>query len=580
MPSVFLSYFRSDLPLIEQLEAQLTAHPDISVWRDQENIYGGELWPKRLGEEIANKDVFLLAWSKHSAASHFVEFEWCTAIALKKTIVPCLLDETPLAPSLSTFHGYRLEDVTGLITSLRGTPLADGQRREPVIRKLSDITATEETAVLAQAKAVFAQQQSIVQGNVYQAGGDIHTHNEPTAPTGTEKAKPLVEKWQAWVGLIVAILTAILALLQIQDKILPLPRFTFPGISTGRTAIDAGSTNNPHAAHSAVRLQDDRALIIGGNLNGQRVTFTEWFDPSISKFIPGPLLSIGRGRNQTVLLADWRVLVLGDNGRPEKGELYDPQANAFTLTQSPTVSQRNSFFTATLLKDGRVFLAGSGQSGLSKKVELYDPTHDTFISSSDLLYERMGHTATLLEDETVLIAGNKKPSEIYNMTKGPVQTGDLSIARRFHTATRLPNGDVLIVGGRAVSGASVLDSAEVFHLREGEFEITGRMALGRIGHTSTLTPDGSVIVIGGITQPEGQGEQPTDLIEQYDYNNKKFTEIGRLRTARAYHTTTLLKDGRLLVVGGVKKADGAGRENIFATENVLRNAEIVSLYPQ
>lgn len=208
MPTVFLSYSRADLPLIEQLEAQLKSHLDISIWRDQEKIYGGQKWPKILGEAIADQEVFLLAWSKHAAASHFVEFEWCTAIALKKTIVPCLLDETPLASSLRTFHGYRLNDATGLITSLRGAPLDDGQRRESVILKLNEITATEETAVLAQAKAVFAQQQWTVQGNVYQAAGDIHIHNEPSAPTGTAKAKPLVESWQAWATL-VATLVAI-----------------------------------------------------------------------------------------------------------------------------------------------------------------------------------------------------------------------------------------------------------------------------------------------------------------------------------------------------------------------------------
>jgi TIR domain/Carboxypeptidase regulatory-like domain len=221
MPSVFLSYSRADLTLIEQLEAQLKSHPEISIWRDQEKIYGGQKWPKMLGEVIADQDVFVLAWSKNSAASHFVEFEWCTAIALKKTIVPCLLDETSLAPSLRTFHSYRLDDAAGLITSLRGAPLVDRQRREPVIRKLNEITATEETAVLVQAKAVFAQQQWTVQGNVYQAGGDIHIHNEPAAPTGTEKAKPLVEKWQAWVGLIVAILTAMTLVVQLSKNLEP-----------------------------------------------------------------------------------------------------------------------------------------------------------------------------------------------------------------------------------------------------------------------------------------------------------------------------------------------------------------------
>lgn len=219
MLSVFLSYSRADLPLIEQLAARLRASsPEISIWRDQEKIYGGQQWPKVLGEAIADQEVFLLAWSKNSAASHFVEFEWCTAIALKKTIVPCLLDETALAPSLRTFHGYRLDEVTGLITSLRGAALANEQRREPVIRKLNEITATEETAVLAQAKAVFAQQQWTVQGNIYQASGDIHIHNAPSIATTPEKAKPLVERWQVWAGLAVAVLTAVTLLLDLPAK--------------------------------------------------------------------------------------------------------------------------------------------------------------------------------------------------------------------------------------------------------------------------------------------------------------------------------------------------------------------------
>lgn len=85
MPSVFVSYSRADLPLIEQLEASLKASsPDISIWRDQEKIRGGAKWPKVLGEAIADQDVFLLAWSKNSAASHFVEFEWCTAMRSRK----------------------------------------------------------------------------------------------------------------------------------------------------------------------------------------------------------------------------------------------------------------------------------------------------------------------------------------------------------------------------------------------------------------------------------------------------------------------------------------------------------------
>ena len=62
MPSVFLSYSRADLPLIEQLAARLrTSAPEILIWRDQEKIYGGQQWPKVLGEAISDQEVFLLA---------------------------------------------------------------------------------------------------------------------------------------------------------------------------------------------------------------------------------------------------------------------------------------------------------------------------------------------------------------------------------------------------------------------------------------------------------------------------------------------------------------------------------------
>ena len=54
MPSVFLSYSRDDLSLIEHLERLLKSSPEISIWRDQEKLYGGQKWPKILGEAIAD----------------------------------------------------------------------------------------------------------------------------------------------------------------------------------------------------------------------------------------------------------------------------------------------------------------------------------------------------------------------------------------------------------------------------------------------------------------------------------------------------------------------------------------------
>lgn len=211
MPSVFLSYSRDDLSLIEHLERLLKSSPEISIWRDQEKLYGGQKWPKILGEAIADQDVFLLAWSKHSANSHFVEFEWTTAIALKKTIIPCLLDSTPLPAALRATHAVTAsnpDEAAGhILHGLKGQPPAQDQARQTaVINKLATIQVREEAAVIQEVRSIFAAQQWTIQGNVYQAGGDIHIHQPHSR---TESQKPLVEKWGMWVSLVAGIVSII-----------------------------------------------------------------------------------------------------------------------------------------------------------------------------------------------------------------------------------------------------------------------------------------------------------------------------------------------------------------------------------
>lgn len=204
MPTVFLSYSRTDLPLIEQLEAQLKSHPEISIWRDQEKIYGGQKWPKILGEAIADQDVFLLAWSKNAAASHFVEFEWRTALALKKMIVPCLLDGELVPDAFKNRQVHDVDDIYGIVKALRTALPAMAERRGLVIHRLSAIAATEPRAVLDETKIRFADPQRAKQGTVIQARNDIHIHTTPILP---RTGKPLIERWETWASLVAALAT-------------------------------------------------------------------------------------------------------------------------------------------------------------------------------------------------------------------------------------------------------------------------------------------------------------------------------------------------------------------------------------
>lgn len=193
MPSVFLSYDNDDLQLINPL-ADALAEQGVTVWRDKDKLHGGQKWPKVLGEAIASHDFFLLAWSENAAKSHFVEFEWNTAIALKKTIIPCLLDKTPLPVSLSADHGITVENplhaVPAILAALQQQPTqADQARASIVIRQLADIRTIKENEVVREAKAIFADE------------------------------KGILERWQSWIGLTVALLTVVTLLLDLPQKL-------------------------------------------------------------------------------------------------------------------------------------------------------------------------------------------------------------------------------------------------------------------------------------------------------------------------------------------------------------------------
>ena len=75
-------------------------------------------------------------------------------------------------------------------------------------------------------------------------------------------------------------------------------------------------------------------------------------------------------------------------------------------------------------------------------------------------------------------------------------TGSMSVARFSHTATLLPNGKVLVAGGRSSFG-TFLASAELYDPSSGTWATTGSMSVARDFHTATLLPNGMVLVAGG-----------------------------------------------------------------------------------
>jgi hypothetical protein len=91
-------------------------------------------------------------------------------------------------------------------------------------------------------------------------------------------------------------------------------------------------------------------------------------------------------------------------------ELYDPAAGIFTATKNATTTYVTGH-TATLLSDGNVLLAGGDWGEVAPPIlfsagaEIYDPAKRTFGSTGGMHANRWDHTATLLTDGRVLIAG-------------------------------------------------------------------------------------------------------------------------------------------------------------------------------
>src|SRR6516164_100458 len=110
-------------------------------------------------------------------------------------------------------------------------------------------------------------------------------------------------------------------------------------------------------------------------------------------------------------------------------------------------------------------------------------------------------------------------------------TGNLTTARLIHTATLLNNGKVLVAGGTLSDFNTPLSSAELYDPASGTWTATGSLNTARFFHTATLLPNGKVLVAGG----QGSGGFLTSA-ELYDPSTGSWTATGDLPTARYYHT--------------------------------------------
>lgn len=281
----------------------------------------------------------------------------------------------------------------------------------------------------------------------------------------------------------------------------------------------AESLASARSSHAATLLTDGRVLLVGG-LRGAPsqldfdafVAEVELFDPTSERFEQGAALATARSHPSATRVADGRVVVLG-------GTTLD--ANTLTIPALP--------------------------------IEVWDPASESFASAGELPSGGvLFHCAVPLGDD-VLVIDECSPGDCAPLRVSP-DDGPTALAGSpaFEygidvDCAPLPDGRVLLAGGLDLMGAPV-SYAEIYDLASESFEMVGPMSAAYGYRSKLITLDnGDVLLLGGaVDGPLGQIYSPS---------TGEFTEVDGDVPDRAEHTLSLLDDGRVLVVGGVRSDD-------------------------
>ena len=334
-----------------------------------------------------------------------------------------------------------------------------------------------------------------------------------------------------------------------------------PTYGPPNTFVPTGSMTVGRDSHTATLLADGRVLVVGGEGAGAAAS-AELYDPATGTFAKTGSPSVGRDVQSATLLADGRVLVAGGMGSGgnelASAELYDPSSGKFTATGS--MIQARVFHTATLLADGRVLItggrgsgSGTNSSGLAT-AELYNPSTGKFTAVAQMTRGRMFHTATLLSDGRVLLAGGNgdKTAELFDTaTQTFHATGSMASVTGSHVAARLADGKVLVAGD-GLAGGITYPKADLYDPATGQFHPTGPMlnscnCSGPVGSPSSALPlpDGRVLV----PDARAAGSDMASSAELYDPVAGVFSQAGDMSRYRFGMSMTLLNDGRVLFAG-------------------------------
>jgi N-acetylneuraminic acid mutarotase len=299
---------------------------------------------------------------------------------------------------------------------------------------------------------------------------------------------------------------------------------------------------------TATTLPSGKVLLAGAYDN---FGISELFDPSNNTWSAAGSLVVRRIYHTATLLPDGRVMVVGGYPFTTTVELYDPATGTWSLAAD--MPRIRTLHTASLLPSGKVLVVGGAQNigdqSPTAAADLYDPATNTWSTVASMTVPRNAHTATLLPDGKVLVAGGYNnpaypiATELYDpVTDSWSTAGNLASPRYSPSAALLPNGRVLVIGGFNASGT--VPSAEIYD------PITNAWGLAASPATTWRGPAAVVLTTGKVLLAGQRGAPSNADAALYDPATNTWASVGGSGLASGARRATLLRDGRVLFSGG------------------------------
>ncbi|MCM2268219.1 MAG: fibronectin type III domain-containing protein, partial [Elusimicrobiales bacterium] len=246
---------------------------------------------------------------------------------------------------------------------------------------------------------------------------------------------------------------------------------------------------------------------------------------------------------------------------------------AYAWTDANAVFNAKHSHTTTLLADGNILITGGvtdSGNAVTAEIQMYNMSTNAFEAwAGNLVTARSSHTATLMSDGRVLIAGGFAATgtplssmELCNpKTRTCAATTAMSTLRGGHTATLLTTGPragrVLICGGQsAAAQTSVTGACDIYNPSDASVFQAAAFVSPRIGHAAVTLESGKVFVTGGRRRNAGDTAWIYEpMNELYDPAQNVWTPVSALLQGRINHTATVLNNGLIMIAGGYNALD-------------------------